>query len=117
MPTGSYFVNVGRGQLVDEVALAASLTSGHLAGAALDVTFTEPLPVDSPLWDVENLWLTPHVGAQSVFRVPETLTLFLENWERFQRGESLVNQVDKDRGFPRPEHRWDLRFDSLSDRA
>jgi D-3-phosphoglycerate dehydrogenase len=64
MRAGSLLVNTARGELVDEDALVAALESGHLAGAALDVTTSEPLPVDSPLWEVPNLLLTGHTAAK-----------------------------------------------------
>jgi phosphoglycerate dehydrogenase-like enzyme len=63
LPTHARFVNVGRGATVDEAALDDALRAGTLAGAALDVTETEPLPADSPLWDAPNLILTPHVAG------------------------------------------------------
>lgn len=63
LPASARFVNVGRGATVDEAALEDALRSGRLAGAALDVMETEPLPEDSPLWDVPNLILTPHVAG------------------------------------------------------
>ena len=113
MPAGSYLVNVGRGSVVDTQALTAALASQHLAGAGLDVVDPEPLPTDSPLWALENVILSPHVGAQSPRRVPVTLRLFAHNLDRFQRGLPLVNQVDKQLGFPRPELRLDLQRDFL----
>ncbi|MFD1505808.1 phosphoglycerate dehydrogenase [Georgenia yuyongxinii] len=63
LPRHAYVVNVGRGSTVDEDALAAALTSGSIAGAALDVTAVEPLPAESPLWDLPNLLLTPHAAG------------------------------------------------------
>lgn len=106
LPEGSYFINVGRGQTVDELALGAALSSGRLAGAGLDVVSTEPLPPDSPVWDWPNLLLTPHVGAQSSQRYQQVTDFFLENLRRWQTGQTLLNLVDKQLGFPRPEHRW-----------
>lgn len=105
MRPGGYFINVGRGQTVDESALGAALASGHLAGAGLDVVATEPLPKDSPVWEWPNLLLTPHVGAQAACRHQQVTDFFLENLERWQTGKTLLNLVDKQLGFPRPEHR------------
>lgn len=63
MKEGAYFINIGRGNAVDSYALADALNSGHLAGAAVDVTEPEPLPADHPLWDAKNLLITPHVSG------------------------------------------------------
>jgi phosphoglycerate dehydrogenase-like enzyme len=94
MRPGSLFVNVARGALVDEDALVAALASGHLRGAALDVTREEPLPPTSPLWDVPNLWLSPHSSA-SPERYFETLfDLFADNLRRYLAGEPLRNVID-----------------------
>lgn len=105
MKPNSYLVNVGRGSVVDHAALTVALESGHLAGAAFDVCEPEPLPQESPLWEMGNVIISPHVGAQSVTRIPETVKLFCENLARFGRNEPLRNLVDKQLGFPRPEHR------------
>jgi glyoxylate/hydroxypyruvate reductase len=91
MRAGSLLVNVGRGALVDEEALIAALRSGHLGGAALDVAAVEPLAVDSPLWDLENVLITAH-SASTVDKENERLTtLFCENLRRYLVGEPLVN--------------------------
>lgn len=102
MPVGSILVNVARGQVVAEHDLVEKLRSGHLGAAALDVTETEPLSADSPLWDMPNVTITPHVGAQSAQRVSDTTDFFCKNLQRFRRGEPLLNQVDKRLGFPVP---------------
>ena len=81
------FINVGRGNLVDEEALSASLRSKELAGAVLDVTKKEPLPVDSELWAAPNLTLTAHTAAES--RPRDIVNLFLRNLEHFIEGEAL----------------------------
>ena len=95
MKTGAVFANGGRGDLVDEDALVEALRSGHLAGAALDVTRTEPLPADSPLWDVPNLLVTPHVAG--FYHLQATLdnvvALAQANLRRYAAGEPLVNVV------------------------
>lgn len=103
MPRGGYLINVARGQVVDEQALVGALQAGHLEGAGLDVTYVEPLPVESPLWDMPNVIITPHVGAQAASRVDDSTRLAIENLSRFFRGEQLWNIVDKKLGFPHPD--------------
>lgn len=95
MKRSAYLINIGRGIIVDLADLTAALTEGLIAGAALDVLETEPLPAGHPLWSMPNVILTPHVAAASV-RVPErhTATL-LENLRRFDCGETPLNLVDK----------------------
>ena len=110
MPNGSYFINVGRGSVVDQGALIRALESGHLAGAGIDVANPEPIEPDSKLWEFPNVIITPHIGAQSVHRVPRTIDLFCKNFPKFMAGETLTNLVDKQLGFPRPEHRFDMQF-------
>lgn len=93
-------VNVGRGALLDEGALAAALSAGRIRGAVLDVAATEPLPAESPLWALPNVLLTPHVSATSSAGFwPRMLDVFLGNWERWQRGEPLRNVVDPAAGY------------------
>lgn len=105
MKQGSYFINVARGQVVDESALVDALTSQHLRSAGLDVTETEPLPASSPLWQMPQVIITPHVGAQSADRVDLTVDFFCENLLRFAADRQVINLVDKQLGFPIPEHR------------
>lgn len=109
---GSYFINVGRGQTVDERALGDALRSGRLAAAGLDVVAVEPLPQQSEVWSWPNLLLTPHVGAQSARRYQTVTEFFVENLRRWQVGGTLLNLVDKQLGFPLPEHR--LRLPRIS---
>ncbi len=102
---GAYLVNVGRGSVVKTESLVHNLANGHLAGAGIDVVDPEPLPPESPLWEMDNVIISPHVGAQSPLRVPVTVDLFCQNLDRYREGKSLLNQVDKNLGFPRPENR------------
>ena len=110
LPKGSYFINVGRGSVVDQDALIRAIESGHLTGAGIDVANPEPIEPDSKLWTFANVIITPHIGAQSVHRVPRTIDLFCKNFPKFIAGETLINLVDKKLGFPRPEHRFDMQF-------
>lgn len=109
MKPGSYLVNVARGQVVVESALVAALRSGHLAGAALDVTEHEPLPESSELWELPQVIITPHVGAQAADRVDVTVDFFCQNLNRYATSQRLLNQVDKRRGFPLPQDHQGLQ--------
>jgi phosphoglycerate dehydrogenase-like enzyme len=93
MRDGAVFVNVGRGRVVDEEALIDALRSGKLAGAALDVTFKEPLPPESPLWEMENVILSPHTAALSRHENERIVELFAENLRRYLRGDELLSRV------------------------
>ena len=100
LPPRAIVVNVARGALIDESALIDRLTRGSLRGAVLDVFGEEPLPPTSPLWGLRQVLLTPHVAAVSPRRFWEReLALFLDNWVRYRRGDSLRNLVDKDAGY------------------
>jgi phosphoglycerate dehydrogenase-like enzyme len=92
-------VNVGRGHLIDEPALVASLAAGRLAGAALDVVEHEPLPADSPLWSMPNVLLTPHVSGLAPDYWGRAMRMFEENLRRFMDGRPLLNVVDKQAGY------------------
>ena len=106
MPRGGYLINVARGPVVVEADLVRALQDGHLAGAGLDVTEIEPLPAESPLWDMPQVIITPHVGAQSVRCVDDTTELVCENLRRYLHGQTLWNQVDKRLGFAHPSRVW-----------
>ncbi len=108
MRRGALLVNVARGPVVVEADLVGALQTGQLSGAGLDVTEVEPLPADSPLWQLENVIITPHVGAQSTRRNDNVTELFCENLRRYTRGEALLNMVDKRLGFPAPPDRQRL---------
>lgn len=98
---GAYLVNIGRGSVIDEKALIAALKDGKLAGAALDVLETEPPAVDSPLWDMPNLLLTPHVAGNltMAYTRRRNTEMFCEDLRRFAKGEPLLRQVDRSRGY------------------
>lgn len=99
MRDGVYFFSLSRGGVVDETALIEALRGGKLAGAGLDVFQVEPLPVDSPLWDMPNVIITPHVAAVSQNTEARVEAVVLENLERYVRGRPLLNQVEVRRGF------------------
>jgi D-2-hydroxyacid dehydrogenase (NADP+) len=99
MPSGSYLVNIARGGVVQTEALVAALSSGHLAGAALDVTDPEPLPGDHVLWTMDNVVITPHVASRSELTGERWNALYVENLRRFAAGEPLLNVVDKQAGY------------------
>lgn len=97
---GTILVNVSRGALVDEDALAIALRDGELRGAVLDVFREEPLASDNPLWQLRNALLTPHISPVSPGRFwPRALEVFCDNWRRYDRGEPLRNLVDKQAGY------------------
>lgn len=100
MKPGALLINVARGPLVVEYALVEALQSGRLAGAGLDVTEQEPLPASSPLWELPNVIITPHVGGQSATRINDMTNFFCENLRRWLSGEPLLNLIDKQLGFP-----------------
>lgn len=109
MKPGAALINVARGQVVVEADLVAALQSGHLSGAGVDVTEIEPLPTDSPLWELPNVLITPHVGAQAASRESDVTRFFCENLRRYQTGRPLLNLVEKNLGFPHPDRAWYLQ--------
>ena len=96
---GAYVIVVSRGGIVLEDALAEALSSGHVAGAALDAVDPEPLADDSPLWDLPNVILSPHVSADSPEMWERRRQIFKENLRRYLTGETLLNICDKEKGF------------------
>lgn len=97
LPRGASVINVGRGPHLVEADLLAALDNGQLSRAVLDVTETEPLPADNPLWDHPRVFLTPHVASMTQ---PETAApILLENIRRHQRNEPLVGLIDRSRGY------------------
>jgi D-2-hydroxyacid dehydrogenase (NADP+) len=97
MKATAFYISVGRGDTVDEDALVEALRSGKIAGAALDVFATEPLPKESPLWKMQNVIMTPHIGGLSDVYVDQMLPIFEENLRRFLKGErrDLVNLIER----------------------
>jgi D-2-hydroxyacid dehydrogenase (NADP+) len=99
MKRGARLINVGRGSLLDESALIRALETGALSGAALDVTATEPLPPDSPLWKTPNLFITPHTSGVSDRLWQKETDLLMDLLERWFAGRELFNVVDFRRGY------------------
>ncbi|MEO9328040.1 D-2-hydroxyacid dehydrogenase [Gordonia aurantiaca] len=105
MKPGAHLINVGRGELVDESALVDALRSGHLGAASLDVFETEPLPADSPLWDLPGVAISAHMSGDAVGWRDALADQVLDNLRRYVAAEgrdladSLVNVVDKERGY------------------
>lgn len=101
MKKGCYFINVGRGNAVESLALVDALNEEHLAGAALDVTDPEPLLEDHPLWKAKNIVITPHISG--FFHLPETfervVNISIENLKLFQANQQLKNEVDFKTGY------------------
>ncbi|MGI6199492.1 MAG: D-2-hydroxyacid dehydrogenase [Christensenellales bacterium] len=99
MKPGAMVFNIGRGGLIDQDALIDALRQGRLAGAGLDVTDPEPLPADSPLWEMEQVLITPHVSGVSPANDARKMSIFLDNLARFAASEPLTNQVDFAQGY------------------
>lgn len=100
---GAVLVNVGRGSLINETALITALKSGNISGAVLDVFALEPLPESSPLWDMENVLITPHISGPSFGHFPEVerriAAICADNISRYLSGKPLVNVIDRSKGY------------------
>lgn len=94
MKSSAVLINIGRGPVVDENALVEALQKGIIGGAALDAVEKEPLAADSPLWDMDNVILTPHCSADSDKYMDRAVDLFCENLRRYEAGEPLLNEID-----------------------
>lgn len=99
MKTSALFINIARASVVDENALIQSLQSGSIAGACLDVFSHEPLPADSPLWTLSNVIMTAHTASMVPHFFDHVLTLLKENFVAFSKGEHLLNEIDKSKGY------------------
>ena len=99
LPSTARVINVGRGELIVTDYLVQALTDGEIAGAALDVFDTEPLPSDHPLWGMDNVLITPHMSGDAVGWRRRLADLFVENFSRYADRAELLNVVDKDRGY------------------
>jgi phosphoglycerate dehydrogenase-like enzyme len=99
MKSTSFLINVGRGPLIDEQALIAALRERKIAGAALDVFDNEPLPADSPLWELDNLLITPHTAGMDTRLWERHYALFSENLRRYFSGQPLLGLVNKQGGY------------------
>ena len=101
MKEDAILLSAGRGSVLDQDALAEAMKNGKLWGAALDVTEPEPLPADSPLWDIPNLILTPHVSGNMTlgYTCDRNVELFCEDLERYGRGEKPLRLVDRTIGY------------------
>jgi phosphoglycerate dehydrogenase-like enzyme len=99
MKPTSYFINVSRGGLVDQDALARALHGQWIRGAGLDVTTPEPMPPENPLWNCPNLVITPHNSGGAAIRQVRLIALVAENVRRYSHGLPLLNVVDKTRGY------------------
>lgn len=95
----AFLVNISRGRVIDEQALIRALQSGWLAGAGLDVTVEEPLPKESPLWDMPNVILTPHMSGLTDQYSARLTEVFVENLRRYRAGEPLLHIVDPAKGY------------------
>ncbi|QSE90375.1 D-2-hydroxyacid dehydrogenase [Rhodococcus pseudokoreensis] len=100
LPDGALVVNLGRGPIIDEDALAEALSTGRLGGAVLDVTSTEPLRDDSPLWTADNVILSPHSASNVPSENGKIVDLFVENLGRYLSGDAApINEFDFDAGY------------------
>ncbi|SDF35472.1 D-2-hydroxyacid dehydrogenase [Sporolituus thermophilus] len=99
MKRTAYFINIARGTVVREADLVTALEQGLIQGAGLDVFEHEPLPENSPLWDMPNVIITPHLAALSPYYLDRAVKLFADNLARFCQGGEMFNVVDKQKGY------------------
>ena len=99
MKRSAYFFNISRGAVVHETDLITALEQGVIAGAGLDVFETEPLPEQSPLWERDNVIITPHLAALSPYYLDRAIKLFSDNLTRYVNGRDMLNIIDKQKGY------------------
>ncbi|MCX7779760.1 MAG: D-2-hydroxyacid dehydrogenase [Negativicutes bacterium] len=99
MKPTAYFFNIARGAVVNEPDLITALEQGLIAGAGLDVFENEPLPEESPLWERENVIITPHLAALSPYYLDRAIKLFADNLARYVNGREMLNIIDKHKGY------------------
>ncbi|MFP4662503.1 MAG: D-2-hydroxyacid dehydrogenase [Halanaerobiales bacterium] len=99
MKESAFFVNIARGEIVNEKALIEALKNRTIAAAGLDVFEEEPLPVDSPLYGMDNVYITPHISGAHPDYNKNAISIFIENLKRYLNGEELINLVDYNRGY------------------
>ena len=99
MKESAYLINVARGDVVDEKALLEALREKSIAGAGLDVFSEEPLPKSSPLWELDNVILSPHIAGNTPQYNKRAVELFVQNLKRFLSGDSLLNEVERSRNY------------------
>ncbi len=99
MKPSAYLVNIARGEIIDEPALIDALRERRIAGAALDVFETEPLPPSSPLWELDNVILTPHVSGMAPDYESRVVDIFIDNYQYFVAGKRMPTEVDFERGY------------------
>ncbi len=96
MKPSAYLINIARGSVIDEAMLVRALQEEWIAGAGLDVFEREPLPSDSPLWDMRNVVITPHFAGMTPHYSDRVIEIFCDNLQRYRSGEPLRNVVDKE---------------------
>jgi phosphoglycerate dehydrogenase-like enzyme len=96
---GAVIVNISRGQVVNEAAMFEGLKSGRIKGAALDVFEVEPLPKDSPMWDLPNVLISPHSASTVAAENSRIVDIFVDNLGRFTKGQPLRNRFEQERGY------------------
>ncbi len=99
MKPTAHYICFSRGGIADDAALLRALREGWIAGAGLDAHGEEPLPADSPFWDLPNVIVTPHNGATTPFTRQRGIDIFVENLRRYQVGQPLINIIDKHAGY------------------